>query len=354
MSTITQTETYKTTPVRRRRGVRFWVLRGLLGIVVTLVALLTSGFVYQQVAEANDRRTFQPTGQMVDVNGQMMHLYCTGEGSPTIVLEAGAYNYSSEWYWVQQQLATTHRVCSYDRAGNGFSPPVEGARDGLTLTRELHGLVTTAAVPTPYVLVGHSLGGVLAPIYTAHYPDDVIGLVLVDPAVPLTWADESGYADYKAQNESAYFLVASLVRFGFMRLILPPELASYGYPDAVNAEMIALKSTAQAVDVWDAEVRLAQWDLGQQATRVNLEDMPIITLWAGHPEWITPEDRARLQAVWDMLPAYSQNMTTQVVEGANHGSIVGNEAYAQQVTAAVLSLITPTVNLSQTTQTRAG
>jgi len=178
--------------VRPRRILRR-IGRGLKWLGIGIVAILVLGFVFQAVSVEFDKRGYLPPGQIVNVDSHKMHIYCTGSGSPTVILEAGAYIYSTEWYWVQRQISATNRVCSYDRAGYGWSEPVAGARDGLQLVHELHSLLNAAKVPGPYVMAGHSLGGVTAPIYASEYPSDVLGIVLVDSAIPLTSMDISGY-----------------------------------------------------------------------------------------------------------------------------------------------------------------
>jgi pimeloyl-ACP methyl ester carboxylesterase len=324
----------------RRRGILFYIKRILKWTGILLLSILIAGVVYQVVASEIDRRNILPPGQMVDVNGHRMHLYCTGEGSPTVILEAGAYSFSPEWVWVQGQLAATNRVCSYDRAGNGWSDPVDGSRDGLTLVHELHDLLGAARVESPYVIVGHSLGGVLAPIFASQYPDEVLGLVLVDSAIPRVWTEVSEFDEYKSQNQTAYWIMSGLTRLSVIRLILPPEFQSYGYPPEATAQLTAFKATAQGVDVWDAEVRLAQWDLGHQMqAATDLGDLPIVVMWASHPEITAPEDRTMLEEIWALLPTFSSNTIIRVVDGANHGSINGNEQYAQQITTATREVI---------------
>jgi pimeloyl-ACP methyl ester carboxylesterase len=276
----------------------------------------------------------------VNVDGHQMHIYCTGEGSPTVVLEAGAYSYSTEWYWVQRQMSSTNRVCSYDRAGYGWSEPVAGSRDGLQLVHELHSLLQAANVPSPYVMAGHSLGGVTDPIYASEYPGDVLGMVLVDSAIPLTSMDPDNYEKYKSQNESAYWLLSALVRFGAARFIIGREVAGYGLPPAVAEELTALKSTNQAVDTWDAEVRQSLWKLSQQAkAAADLGTRPLIVLWAGHPELAMPEDRAKLKMIWSQVAVFSSNSVTRVIDGADHGSIQGNEQYAALISRAIREVI---------------
>jgi pimeloyl-ACP methyl ester carboxylesterase len=255
---ITMTIKQTNPPVSSKRGFRFYLKRGVKWIGILFVAIILLGVGYQAVASEMDRRNFLPSGQMVNVDGHQMHIRCTGEGSPTVILEAGAYSFSTEWYWVQQQIEQTNRVCSYDRAGNGWSEAVDGVRDGLTLVHELHSLLHESAVEGPYVMVGHSLGGVLAPIYASRYPDDIVGLILVDSAVPKRWADYAQFEQYLTGFPNPYMVMTALTRVGAIRLILPPEFQSYGYPAEVTAELTALKATPQGVDTWNAEVRTAQ------------------------------------------------------------------------------------------------
>jgi pimeloyl-ACP methyl ester carboxylesterase len=323
-----------------KRGFLFYVKRGIKWLGLLLLVAVIFGVGYQAVASDSDRRSFQPPGQMVEVDSHLMHIHCTGEGSPTVILEAGAYSFSPEWYWVQQQLEQTNRVCSYDRAGNGWSEAVDGPRDGLTLVQELHSLLQQAGVTGPYVMVGHSLGGVLAPIYASQYPDETVGLVLVDSAVPRRWSDYGQFEQYLTEFPNPYQVMTALTRLGLLRIILPRDFQSFGYPADVTAELIAFKATPQGVDTWNAEARAAQWALSQQLHAVtNLGDLPIIVLWASNPGFVTPEDRAKLAEIWAMLPTFSNNNVVRVVDGADHGSIIGSEQYARQVTASVFQVI---------------
>jgi pimeloyl-ACP methyl ester carboxylesterase len=324
----------------RGRRVRHWIGRGLKWIGIGIAAILIAGLAFQAVSVEFDRRGYLPPGQLVKVNGHMMHLYCSGEGSPTVILEAGAYSYSTEWYWVQQQLSATNRVCSYDRAGYGWSEPAAGSRDGLQLVHDLHDLLQAANIPGPYVMAGHSLGGVTDPIYAAQYPAEVLGMVLVDSAIPLTSMDPDAYEKYKSQNESAYWLLAALVRFGAARYIIGREVYGYGLPSNVAAELTALKSNNQAVDTWDAEVRQSLLKLSQQAKAAeDFGTRPLIILWAGHPELTAPEDRAKLKTIWSQVAVHSSDSVTRVIDGADHGSIQGNEQYAAQISVAIREVI---------------
>jgi pimeloyl-ACP methyl ester carboxylesterase len=126
--------------------------------------------------------TTPPPGQLVDVGGYRLHLVCRGEGSPAVVLDAGLSDSWAVWTKVQPAVARTTRVCSYDRAGIGYSDPGPLPRTSSRIVEELHVLLRNGGVPGPYVLVGHSFGGYDVRLFASRYPNEVAGLVLVDAA----------------------------------------------------------------------------------------------------------------------------------------------------------------------------
>ena len=120
-------------------------------------------------------------GKLVDVGGRKLHLLCSGQGTPTVVLEAGASAFAIDWTLVQQQVAATNRVCAYDRAGTGWSDTTT-PDTRRSVPADLHELLRAAGERPPFVLVGASLGGLHVRSYAADYTDEVVGLVLVDPS----------------------------------------------------------------------------------------------------------------------------------------------------------------------------
>jgi pimeloyl-ACP methyl ester carboxylesterase len=162
-----------------RRGLGFWIRRGLVSTIAGLLALAVIGAIYQAIATEMDQRTYPAPGKMVDVGTHSLHINCLGEGSPTVILEAANLGMSAHWVRVQQQVAKATRVCAYDRAGMGWSEAGPEPRDARQISSELHTLLNGAAdTEGPYVLVGHSYGGLYARMYAAKYSDETAGVVL--------------------------------------------------------------------------------------------------------------------------------------------------------------------------------
>ena len=134
------------------------VRRILISATVVVVVALLAGATYQGVATALERREFRAPGHMIDVGGHQLHLYCTGEGAPPVILEAPGIIPSAAWGWVQLTVAKTTRVCSYDRAGLGWSEASVQPFDPARVPEELHALLAGGNVQGPYVLAGQALG----------------------------------------------------------------------------------------------------------------------------------------------------------------------------------------------------
>jgi pimeloyl-ACP methyl ester carboxylesterase len=129
-----------------------------------------------------------PPGRLVDVGGFRLHLNCAGSGRPTVVLDAALGGSSVSWALVQPEVARFTRVCSYDRAGFGWSDAGPMPRTAGQVAGELRALLERAGEAPPYILVGHSFGGLVVRIFASRYPDDVAGIVLVDTAHAEDWA----------------------------------------------------------------------------------------------------------------------------------------------------------------------
>lgn len=141
-------------------------------------------------------------GNFYSVYGKQMHLYCSGSGSPTIIIEAGAGADWLGWQGVQPKLSQVTRVCTYDRAGHGWSQPRTGPRDAEAIARELHALLDQASVPRPLVLMGHSAGGLYVREYDREFPAEVAGVALIDSSSPQQIDDLPGWRrSYEADKQ---------------------------------------------------------------------------------------------------------------------------------------------------------
>src|SRR4051794_6024294 len=169
---------------RARRQLHSRSARWLLYPVLAVLGIAAVGGGYETARESLDARAYPVPGQLVDVGGHRLHLSCTGSGSPTVVLEPGAGGVSSDLAWITSAVARDTRVCVYDRAGRGWSDPTDGPQDGAHVAADLHTLLDRADVPGPYVLAGHSFGGLYVQSLAAQFPDQAAGLVLLDSTAP--------------------------------------------------------------------------------------------------------------------------------------------------------------------------
>ena len=168
-----------TQPDRTPRRIIIGVIFGVvLGLLIDAAAL------YESLSERRDLRANPIPGELVDVGLYQLHIYCTGSGSPAVILESGLGDSYISWKKVQPQIAKFTRVCSYDRAGLGFSYYTRHPSTSKHFAQELHTLLHNAGIPPPYVLVGHSMGGFTVRLYASLYRSEVAGMVLVDSSHP--------------------------------------------------------------------------------------------------------------------------------------------------------------------------
>src|SRR5215217_6068545 len=255
--------------IRVRRQVRSRAARWLLYPVLAVLMVAAVGGGYETARESLDARIYPMPGQLVDVGGHRMHIYCTGSGSPTVILEPGQGGASSDSGWVAPTLARDSTVCVYDRAGRGWSDPADDPQDAARIAADLHTLLERAQVPGPYVLAGHSLGGLYVQTFAATYPDQIAGLVLLDSTAPkpgpaLPTRTES--YDVLGRISAVFSAVAHL---GAGRLIAQTAYGSL--PPHFRGEARANASTARYLRSFIEEFVAANAAMQQAASLTNLD-----------------------------------------------------------------------------------
>src|SRR5215204_469995 len=256
-----------------------WPAR-LLG---TGAALAGVGSVYQLIASKRDRRAFPPPGRLVDVGGFRLHLDVTGSASatPTVILEGGAGLGSVTWAWVQPRVAERTRVVAYDRAGVGWSDRGPEPRDGRQIATELHAALEGAAIDGPYVLVGHSFGGVYVRVFADLYPDEVAALVLVDPTHPDQIERSPRQRGAMRMTSQLMRVLDGLSHFGLLRLANPAAMFMPGLPPRQAAELRAYAAAGCAAAA-AAEMAVVEERTFPQARGArSLGGRPLVVLSAG-------------------------------------------------------------------------
>lgn len=316
------------------------VRRVRLVVLAVLIALPVTGFTYQAISRKRDERRYPPPGQLVDVGGFDLHVNVAGEANDglTVILEHGGGSFSAQWGWVQPRVAEFTQVVSYDRPGLGWSEP---SPQPLTATEEADLLRTALGeldIAGPYVFVGHSMGGLLARSFAARYPDEVAGMVLVDPR-PVSW--EVVFPEGGGEvNKTLLRVIGIAARFGIVRLSGIAEDGAAGLPEQQFNETVAKTTTQrhfqQAVkdgEVGDSavEVILDQEDLGE---------MPIIVLSAEEADdTFDSEARPRLTASHVEMAELSTRGEQRTVPGATHITIVTHEDTAEATVDAVRDML---------------
>jgi pimeloyl-ACP methyl ester carboxylesterase len=254
-----------------------------------------------------------------------------------VILESGLGSISSAWALVQAEVAKGTRVCSYDRAGMGWSDSSPEPRDAQHIAQELHALLHNANVPGPYVLVGWSYGGLYVREYAGQYGDEVVGLVLVDSSHPDQWTSTpEGQAQFES-NAKIYSVAPALARLGVMRVmgLLQPDS---GLPTPYNEALKASFAATKDQDTQSAEFLASLTSAAEVRQQMSVGQIPLFVLTA--TEHGTPPEQEQLWQNWQMeLAALSTNSVHQIVEEADHAAFWREPETAQVSVAAILEVV---------------
>jgi pimeloyl-ACP methyl ester carboxylesterase len=321
--------------VQAHRQLRSGTRRWLLYPVFAALLLAAVGGGYQTVREAVDVNTYSMPGQLIDVGGHRLHLHCTGSGSPTVVLQPGGGDFSPSMAWIAPTVANATRVCVYDRAGRGWSEPADSPQDATQIATDLHTLLQRGDVPGPFVLAGHSFGGLYVLTYADRYPDEVAGMVLVDSTNPAVEADPEKATAYDGGSYDAVGRVAALGA-SFARVGLTRLVGAFGYgdlPPRAHDEVVAGTATAQYASGWIDEFVQANASGAEAAMLSDFGGKPLVVLTAG------AETNAAHDAAQNKLAALSTDSSHRVIDGATHAGLIFDEHFAANTTQAILDVV---------------
>jgi pimeloyl-ACP methyl ester carboxylesterase len=311
---------------QKRKQRRRLVLAIVLAALAGMPAL---GAVYQAAGNVSDRAVLDAPGELIEVDGARLHLHCEGEGMPTVVLDSGAGGFGAAWHWVQAELASESRVCTYDRPGLGFSEDPGGPYDGASIARRLHALLAASGERGPYVLVGHSFGGFTVRMYAELFPDEVAGVALIDASHPEQLARyPEEMAKMQRRFTAALRVTPALARIGVMRALDPFGPLVHGLPERQRRQTRAFFSSPRHLRAQAKEMAAFDETALQVARAHDLGDRPLAVVTARSASQVSPELFELVMELHAELASLSKNSIHRVVDEADHTSLVTDREHA--------------------------
>jgi pimeloyl-ACP methyl ester carboxylesterase len=282
-----------------------WTKKILTGLLIVTLVLAALTWIAGSIAKNRLAAQYPAPGKLVDVGGYRMHIHCIGEGSPAVVMEAGLNDFSLQWSAVHEEIGQFAKVCVYDRAGFGWSEASPHPRTVETIVSELHTLLQNAEVEGPYVMVGHSFGGIVVREFTHQYPDEVVGMVLVDSAHEHHFVRIPAFAALTESMTSQFKLFDSLNSFGIMALS-PAQIPARGLEGEALEQYRAVLATTDYFNaaVIESSTFLAEYGNSSSQKLKSLGDLPLIVLTRGLPDplpILSEQENAQYDATWHEL-----------------------------------------------------
>ena len=311
-----------------RQALHNWSRRALFYPSLLVLLLIAAGGAFQTVSEATTGNPAPDRSYLVD--GHSLYLHCVGTGEPTVVLFNGLGERTPSWAWVQQSASSTTRVCAFDRAGEGWSGPAPARQDGDQLASDLHGLLRAAHIPGPYVLAGHSVGGVYALVYAARYPREVAGVALIDSATPYQF-DLPDYPGFYNMGRRLYSVMPTFARAGIAKLSAASQFATL--PQAARRQARTFASSPRELRADHADFAELPTVFEQAKALKSLDATPLAVLTAGvgtQRGWVAAQNR---------LAKLSRNSEQRTVVGATHAALLEDKGFASITSRAITQLV---------------
>jgi pimeloyl-ACP methyl ester carboxylesterase len=318
--------------VRSRRALHSRTRVLVLYPVFATLSLSAVGGVYETYRETSDPTEAAMPGRLIDVGGHRLHIDCTGTGSPTVVLEAGLGEVSPMMAsWLAPDLASTTRVCVYDRAGRGWSESASGPQDGEQVATDLHRLLQNAGISPPYVMAGHSAGGIYVLNFAKLYPNDVAGVGLLDSMHPQQYDRMASWPGFYEMYFRASAVMPTLARLGVGRAVYGTAFGDLPEPQR-DQEREFLATPRHNRSLRD-EFHMIRTAMNQAAQLRTLGDIPlaVVTAELGHDSDWPP--------MQDDLTSLSSNSVHRYLPDATHQMVVEDEDPARQASEAILDLV---------------
>jgi pimeloyl-ACP methyl ester carboxylesterase len=300
--------------------------------IVAVLLLASVGGGYETVRESLDASAYPMPGRLIDVGGHRLHLNCTGSGSPTVVLEAGGGASSSDFAWIAPVVARDTTVCTYDRAGRGWSDATDTAQDGTHIAADLYTLLDRAQVPGPYLLAGHSFGGLYVQSFAAQFPDRVAGMVLLDSTAPKPGPPPTDTDSSEVVNRLSG-LVSAVAHLGVGRLIA--QLSSGSLPPRAEEESRANASKGRHLASFLKEY-LAEANL-------SIQEASSLTTLGSKPLIVLSADEGVTDGQWRFKQDTMARLSTNSLHrhaNATHQSLLDDDADSTAASQAIRDVVT--------------
>jgi len=302
----------------------------------TLFTLLILPFCFSRFSHAVDDGY---PGTLVDIGTHRLHIYCTGNKSPSVIIDSGLGGFSLEWWQIQKTLAGQIRICSYDRAGYGWSDPGPMPRTTKQIAKELRLLLRNAHIPGPYILVGHSFGGFNIRYFASQNPDLVAGMILIDSSHP------EQFDRFPAARPGPKIKRPNSINYTITRPVI-----SDNYPGQVKALGYRLMASSKACATYIQESRSFRLSGEQVLAEDHLPDVPLTILSRGKRVWPEGDLGDKLEMIWDDLQDELASLSSQSLHLSAQQS--GHLIHHDQPELVTLSILKTVSNVTEQNRIR--